>query len=232
MIVSCLLPTCDRPAWVALAVECWLRQELPAFARELIVVDDGAEPVRDLLPAGGRGSAPRWRYVHLQGRNSIGAKLNLAAELAQGDVLCRWDDDDWHAPWRLQQQLNALERTGADVCGLAAMNFVDVASGAVWRYQANREYAVGGSLMFRRSYWQERRFEDVSISEDNRFIKGRLGERFVRLAEDNCYVATIHGGNTCRRVLAGKQWTRLEIAPTDVVEPWWWSAVCQRSESD
>lgn len=222
-MISCLLPTYDRPGWVSLAVGCWLRQEMPAFARELIVVDDGAESVRDLLPAGGRGSAPRWRYIHLQGRHSIGAKLNLACELARGNVLCRWDDDDWHAPWRLQQQLNALERAQADVCGLAATNFVDVASGAAWRYQTTSEYLIGGSLMFRRCYWEERRFEDRSVGEDGAFIKGRLGGRAATLSDDSCYVATIHDSNTCRRMLSGREWSRLPGHAAELVEAWWWS---------
>lgn len=227
MIVSCILPTRSRPRWFALAVQCWLRQEFPAHLRELVIVDDGPEPVGDLVPP-----MRRVRYVHLAGTNSIGAKLNLGIEMARGDVLCRWDDDDWHAPWRLQYQANLLERTGRDVCGADGMHFVDVATGAVWRYQANREYAIGGSLMFRRSYWHERPFEDVSIGEDNRFIDKRLGKRFACLPEHNCYVATIHGGNTCQRALGGREWTRLDTPPTDVVDAWWWSEVCQRLESD
>lgn len=44
-------------------------------------------PVRDLVPDG-----PRIHYVHLDGRNTVGAKRNHGCELAGGQLIACWDD--------------------------------------------------------------------------------------------------------------------------------------------
>ena len=107
VVVSCVMPTRGRRAWVPLAVRCWMEQDMPAQQRELVVIDDGPDPVADLLL-----HQPGVRYVYLEGQHSIGAKINLGCEMACGDVIALWADDDWHAPWRLSYQLTALTATG------------------------------------------------------------------------------------------------------------------------
>lgn len=47
-IASCLMPTTDRPQFVPRAIRCFLAQEHPE--KELVIVDDGAGTIRDLVP--------------------------------------------------------------------------------------------------------------------------------------------------------------------------------------
>src|SRR5215475_12372109 len=105
-MVSCIMPTRDRRPFVGQAVEQFLAQDYPD--RELIVVDDGEDPIGDLLPAD-----PRIRLLRLDRRMTIGAKRNLACEAATGDIVVHWDDDDWMAGWRLTYQVTALEANRA-----------------------------------------------------------------------------------------------------------------------
>jgi len=94
-LVSCIMPTHDRRPFVGRAIEHFLRQDYPH--RELIIVDDGADAVRDLVPDLG-SETPRIRYLRLESRRTLGAKRNLAGREAQGEVIVHWDDDDWMAP--------------------------------------------------------------------------------------------------------------------------------------
>ena len=48
LLVSCVMPTFDRRAFVPQAVRYFLRQDYPA--KELIIVDDGPEPVSRSAP--------------------------------------------------------------------------------------------------------------------------------------------------------------------------------------
>jgi len=48
-LLSCIMPTADRRQFVAQALEYFLRQDYAH--KELIVVDDGADAVADLMPA-------------------------------------------------------------------------------------------------------------------------------------------------------------------------------------
>src|SRR5262245_66654207 len=77
-LVSCIMPTRQRRAFVPAAIRQFLEQDYPE--RELLVIDDGGDPVRDLIPA----DDPRVRYVFLERRRTIGAKRNLACDLARG----------------------------------------------------------------------------------------------------------------------------------------------------
>ena len=97
------MPTFDRRSFVPQSVRYFLRQDYPA--KELVIVDDGPEPVSDLLPAD-----PRIVYHRLEARTVLGAKRNLACELARGSVIVHWDDDDWASPERVSVQVAALNR--------------------------------------------------------------------------------------------------------------------------
>ncbi|MCU1245662.1 MAG: glycosyl transferase family 2, partial [Acidobacteria bacterium] len=48
-LVSCIMPTFERRAFIPQAMHCFLSQDYPNL--ELIVVDDGNDPIADLLPS-------------------------------------------------------------------------------------------------------------------------------------------------------------------------------------
>ena len=97
------MPTFNRRSYLPQAIRCFLRQDYPNL--ELIVVDDGSDPVRDCVP-----EDERIRYVRLDGKLKIGAKRNLACGLARGEFIVHWDDDDWYPPHRVSAQVGALVR--------------------------------------------------------------------------------------------------------------------------
>src|SRR6266542_5244313 len=100
-LVSCIMPTCNRRAFVPRAIAYFLRQDYAEC--ELLVVDDGADAVADLVPAD-----PRVRYLRLPGPRSLGAKRNACVAAARGGLIAHWDDDDWYAPDRLARQVDFL----------------------------------------------------------------------------------------------------------------------------
>src|SRR5262245_13035568 len=107
------MPTANRRRFVPHALKNFLAQD--AEDKELLVLDDGATPVVDLMPQ----DDERIRYSR-PGKLTVGAKLNLGCAMARGDILCEWDDDDWYAPWRLTYEAEQLRATGASVVGLSS----------------------------------------------------------------------------------------------------------------
>jgi glycosyltransferase involved in cell wall biosynthesis len=96
------MPTCDRRPFVPVAIDCFQKQDYPH--RELVIVDDGTDPIDDLVPPD-----PRLRYHRLSRRAVLGEKRNLACELAQGTVITHWDDDDWSPATRLSRAPRCIE---------------------------------------------------------------------------------------------------------------------------
>jgi GT2 family glycosyltransferase len=127
-LVSCIMPTFDRRAFIPQAVSCFLAQDYPNL--ELVVVDDGNDPIADLLP-----SDPRIVYLRLGSRMSVGAKRNYACERARGEIIVHWDDDDWYPQSRVRAQAGALIERGADVCGTSVLYYYDRAREQAWIYQ-------------------------------------------------------------------------------------------------
>lgn len=191
-LVSCIMPTTNRRAFVPQAIQYFLRQDYPN--RELIVVDDGAEPVEDLIPPD-----LRVRYMRLEGKHTVGAKRNLACKSANGEIIVHWDDDDWMANRRLSYQVTHLLGQRADICGLDKVFFYDTRSGQAWRYvypQGGRPWVAGGTLCYTKRFWSENPFPELNIGEDTHFLWSRRSKQIVALPDSTFYAALIHPGNT------------------------------------
>jgi glycosyltransferase involved in cell wall biosynthesis len=210
-LVSCIMPTANRRAFVPQAIRCFLRQDYAS--RELLIVDDGADAVGDLVPAD-----DRIRYIRLESPLTIGRKRNYACAEARGDVIVHWDDDDWSAPWRVSAQLHAVLNHDVDACGLSRLFFYDPVGRHAWEYcypEDGTRWVAGGTLCYRRELWQRAPFPAVRSGEDTRFVRSVPPARVLALAENRSYVATVHAGNT-----APRQVTRAPFVPvsTAVVE--------------
>jgi len=201
-LVSCIMPTYNRRAFVPHAIEYFLRQTYEN--RELIVVDDGTDAISDLVP-----DEPRIRYVRLPGKRMLGAKRNECVTVCRGDLIMHWDDDDWMAPHRIAYQVEALLQGGAEVCGTRQMLFYELAAGDTWLYDYPREgrpMLTGGSLLYRREFWQRSPFPNCQVGSDTRFIWSQKLNKAVCVPEHTFYVAMIHPGNTSPKACRGSYW--------------------------
>ncbi len=201
VLVSCIMPTARRRAFAARAISQFLAQDYRH--KELIVVDDGEDPVQDLIPAG----API-RYLRLEGRASVGAKRNMACDMASGSIIAHWDDDDWMAPGWLGSQVAALQAGGADICGLDKVLFHAPERRQAWKYvyDGARPWVYGGTLCYTKAFWERNRFPDISVGEDNVFVWSRCTKRIACNPHLRLYVATVHAGNTSPKQTGDRRW--------------------------
>lgn len=214
-LVSCIMPTADRREFVPLAVEYFLRQTYPRC--ELIVFDDGEQPVESSLIAD-----PRIRYLRSGTRRKIGDKRNLACAEAQGEYIVHWDDDDWSRRDRLEIQVAALERENADVCGLDQVLFYAPFDRRAWRYgyhsggrRRSRAWAYGATLCYRTSFWRRHPFPNVQVGEDNQFVRRCAPGRLLALEDQEFFIALVHAENTSTKRTRGSRW---QPVPLDRVE--------------
>lgn len=201
-LVTCIMPTYNRRAFVPMAITCFQRQDYPN--RELLVLDDGADPVADLMP-----DDARIRYVRLNEKVVLGRKRNIACELARGSVIAHWDDDDWSAPHRLSYQLAMLELHQADLCGANRQLYYDPIRAQAWLYdypvEHERFWVTGNTLMYRKTLWQHNPFPAISTGEDTRFIWATQAP-MLALPDHQFYVGLIHAHNASAKRLSGACW--------------------------
>ncbi len=101
-LISCIMPTFGRPAYVGEAVAMFLAQDYPA--KELIILNDCPDQFFSSDLPGVSVTNVSNRYP------TLGEKRNAAIELARGDLIAVWDDDDVHLPWRLSHSITEMRR--------------------------------------------------------------------------------------------------------------------------
>ena len=202
-LVSCIMPTYNRPRFVPQAIRHFLSQDYRN--KELLILDDGTESVAGVVPAD-----PQIRYLRLDQKMTLGTKRNLACQQASGDIIAHWDDDDWMAPYRISYQVGSLLKEGAEVCGLRQILFYELASSKAWLYEypiSQRRWLAGGSLLYTRDFWARSPFPNVQVGEDTLFVRNNRLERAVLLSDYGFYVAMIHPSNTSLKNCDGSYWS-------------------------
>jgi glycosyltransferase involved in cell wall biosynthesis len=153
--------------------------------RELVIVTDGEEAFRKSLE----------RYVAALGlsqvqfvypgpeRLSLGKLRNISLEVAKGDVICQWDDDDYSHPDRLAVQLDYMLSQSSKACFLTDhLHFIEEQRLLCWvdwtmdgTCQGSAQLAPGTLMMFR----------------DNRFRYPEDGP-FARQGEDSIFLDALY----------------------------------------
>lgn len=109
-----IIPTYNRPALLAQAVDSVVRQSDPDW--ELIIVDDASPVKATALPD------PRIRLVRNDSNLGKSASLNRAFKLSRGQVVMILDDDDQFAVDRLWHGRLAHELAMVAFCGEGEMS--------------------------------------------------------------------------------------------------------------
>lgn len=201
-MVSCIMPTYNRRRYVPKAIHYFLRQDYAN--RELLILDDGDECVEDLVP-----SDPRVRYYRLETRLILGAKRNLACELAHGAIIAHWDDDDWIAPHRLSYKVAVLEQEQAELCGTCRQLYYNPSTDRAWLYEFPPtiwRWLAGNTLCYRKALWAKNPFPEIAVGEDNRFVRKAKAQHAVAVADHTFYVGLVHAANSCQKVVTGAYW--------------------------
>jgi len=201
-LVSCIMPTANRRLLVPFAIDHFLAQDY--LNRELLILDNGADCIVDLIPAD-----PRIRYLRQDRRATLGALRNRLCEEARGELIAHWDDDDWMAPWRLSYQIENMLKLQADIVGVDRMFFFDPLKELAWEYvypPTEKTWLAGGSLCYSRKFWMDHPFPCLTIGEDTRFVWNACNARIARLENNGFYAALIHSNNTSPKRTIGRRW--------------------------
>jgi hypothetical protein len=219
-LVSCIMPTYNRRPFVRLALECFRRQTYPQ--RELIAIDDGSDPVGDLM-----SDEPNVRYIRVPRRMTIGAKRTLACREARGAIIAHWDDDDWYGPTRLEVQIEPILLGDADITGMDNRFVLALPEQKFWTIdrRIHRTMFVGdlhgGTIVFRAAMLAGNvRYPDSNLGEDAYLLRqaARHGMRMKRIDNDGAFVYLRHGNNTWRfaagTFIDPKGWHETEPPPS------------------
>jgi glycosyltransferase involved in cell wall biosynthesis len=199
-LVSCILPTKNRAAFIPQAIASYQSQTYPN--KELVIFDNGDDETEAILP-----TDLSIRYYRITGNRTTGEMRNFCAKYSKGEFICHFDSDDWSAPRRITDQVTRLGEHGV-VTGYHAMLFYDERDGKLywWRMPSHSaiRYALGTSLCYRRVWWHYHPFQALRIGEDMKFVQQALREAYrlvTTVSAEQLMVARVHHQQTSRKTL-------------------------------
>jgi glycosyltransferase involved in cell wall biosynthesis len=200
-LISCIMPSKNSPEMVERAVASYLNQTYPA--REMVML----RPVGDLREL-------RWKNSWAVPPGlSIGELRNIACRVARGSIIAHWDDDDESSPDRLQRSVDAID-AGADIVGSSRVIFTNGTKR--WLYDGEcltPPYLIGGTLVYKRRFWEMAPFEDRDRGEDTRWQHywrtSFRNPKVADLRDEHLYIAHIHPYNTDPKDTSSRGWSEL-----------------------
>lgn len=184
--VSVCTPTFNRRPYIPMAVKCFEHQTYPRDRMEWIVVDDGTDPVGDLLHIAGV------RYIRLEERMLLGRKRNFINGCARGDILVYMDDDDYYPPERVAHAVEAL-KGDAMVAGSSLMHIYFRDTGRIFACGPyGQSHATAATLAFRREFLSTHRYDDDAALAEERVFLSNFTEPLVQLNTDKTILVLAH----------------------------------------
>ena len=121
--VSVLCVTFNRRPFIPTFLEMIRNQDYPQSRIEIIMVDDGTDPVRDIIVA---EKMPNVRYVRVENKMTLGTKRNYANSLVdkRAKYIIPMDDDDVMMRERISHSVETLERNPGALCAGSSEMFL------------------------------------------------------------------------------------------------------------
>ena len=191
--VSVCTPTFNRRPFIHAMITCFNEQDYPHDRMEWIIIDDGTDPVEDLI-----ASHPRVKYFKYDTKMTLGRKRNLLHEKSRGEILVYMDDDDYYPPKRVSHAVEMLVSHPEALCAGSSEIYIYFKHIQQMKrfgpYGPN--HATAGTFAFKRKMIKNNRYnDDACLAEERAFLKDYTVP-FVQLDPMKVILVFSHEHNT------------------------------------
>lgn len=162
---SIIIPTYNRKKFEKL-IEYNILCQTYSNILEIVIADDGDDEMLQL-------NVPySINYIKCD-RMTIGQKRNLLASKCKGFYIAHMDTDDVYLPNYIEHSVSILENQKKDAVGTSDMVFIypDGKTGSMRNPLLSM--ANEATLVYKKSFWDEKPFAESQSSEAIYFLKGR-----------------------------------------------------------
>ena len=203
-MVSVCTPTFNRRPFIPYMIRCFRHQNYPMERVEWIIVDDGTDPIEDLIEA---ANIPNVKYYKLDEKIPLGKKRNLMHSYTCGDIIVYMDDDDYYPPCRISHAVETLQRNPSAMCaGSSILHIYFKHLQKVYEFGPyGPRHATAGTFAFRKQLLESTAYDDdAAIGEEKVFLKNYTVP-FVQLEPMKVILVFSHEHNTFdkRKLLTG-----------------------------
>lgn len=169
--VSVCTPTFNRRPFIPYMFDCFRNQDYPKDRMEWIIVDDGTDPIKDLVDS---ANIPQIKYFRPPKRMNLGEKRNYMHKQTKGSIIVYMDDDDYYPPERVSHAVEKLMSNREAMCAGSSELYIYFKHIRKMMqcgpYGPN--HATAGTFAFRASLLSETRYVDnAALAEERAFLK-------------------------------------------------------------
>jgi len=174
-------------------ISCFDHQDYPQDRMEWIIIDDGTDPIEDLI-----ASHPRVKYFKYDTKMTLGKKRNLLHEKSRGEILVYMDDDDYYPPERVSHAVHMLVTHPEALCAGSSEIYIYFKHINQMKkfgpYGPN--HATAGTFAFKRKLLKQHKYNDEAcLAEERAFLKDYTVP-FVQLNPMKVILVFSHEHNT------------------------------------
>jgi len=191
--VSVCTPTFNRRPFINAMMTCFNNQDYPQDRMEWIIIDDGTDPIEDLI-----ASHPRVKYFKYDTKMTLGKKRNLLHEKSRGEILVYMDDDDYYPPQRVSHAVHMLVTHPQALCAGSSEIYIYFKHiGQMKKFGPyGPNHATAGTFAFKRKLIKQHRYnDDACLAEERAFLKD-YSVPFVQLDPMKVILVFSHEHNT------------------------------------
>jgi len=208
--VSICTPTFNRRPFIPYMIKCFENQTYPKDLMEWIIIDDGTDPIEDLVK-----HIPQVKYFRYTEKMTLGKKRNLSHDKSSGEVIVYMDDDDYYPPERVSHAVDMLKRTPTALCaGSSEMHIYFKHINNMYKFGPyHSTHATAATFAFKRDLLKQTRYTETScVAEERDFLKAYTIP-FVQLDTTKTILVFSHMHNSFDKKIA------LKDAPNQFVMP-------------
>ena len=191
--VSICTPTFNRRPFWPMCIKNFFNQDYPADKMEWIIIDDGTDPIEDLVK-----DIPQVKYYKYDTKMPLGKKRNIMHDKSCGDIIVYMDDDDYYPKERVSHAVNMLQNHPNALCAGASEIYIWFKHiQKMWQFGPyNQNHATAGTFAFKRELLKDHRYEEhAALAEEKAFLKN-YSVPFVQLEPKKTILVFSHIHNT------------------------------------
>ena len=191
--VSVCTPTFNRRPFIESIIKCYQHQDYPQDKMEWIIIDDGTDPIEDLMK-----DIPGVKYFKYDEKMTLGKKRNLMHDKSKGEIIVYMDDDDYYPPTRVSHAVTTLLNNKTALCAGSSEIYI-------WFSHIEKmfqfgpyapKHATAGTFAFKRELLNQTSYDETaSLAEEKAFLKNYTIP-FVQLNPKHCILVFSHNHNT------------------------------------
>ena len=167
--VSICTPTFNRRPFIPYMIKCFEQQTYPKDRIEWIIIDDGTDPIEDLVK-----DIEQVKYFYYEEKMLLGKKRNLMHSKCSGDIIIYMDDDDYYPPERISHAVKTLQDNPTYlIAGCSEMYVYFDSKQKMYRCGPYKEYhSTAATFAFRKELLKETSYNNENaLAEEKHFLK-------------------------------------------------------------